>query len=721
MKWMKRITALGLSALLAVHVSLPAFAADGMEKTETVYVVLEQDGNVRSQTVSTHLHQEGGLSGSADSTTLTDIENTQDSAGFTQNGEALTWHTEAEDVYYKGETDRPAPIGVKITYSLDGRQVSLDELLGKSGRVGVTVELENRETATTEINGETRQVCTPFITVVGAILEEGWTVEEAPHGVVKSLGSRQAVGFVCMPGVRSSLEGLLPEDLSDIDSYLLDQVTFEADVTDIAAPSIFVLCATDAETLKEEGLFEQQELDGLEALQEDMDALDEGMEQLLDGADQLAEGAQALYSGTQELASGASALVQGAAQLNLGAVSLRGGAQELSAGASSAQSGAQQLQTGADELSGGLHNLQAGAKELSRGYSQLKSGSETLVSGLGELQTKSALLTSGAEQLVQGMAALSSAAGPEGQLLAGTEAFGSALEAAAQEASGAFSLPDPEQFASVDPALAADPSYQALLSAYQHAYGTSQGLANALGELNGRYAQVADGVRQVSGGIQSLQEALGGENGLATGIAAYTQGVAAANTGASQLDAGLKQLGDQLPALTGGVSQLADGSDRLSSGARALSQGNAALADGAQRLAQGSEALVTGTQQLQQGIGALQAGAQSLEAGSGQVADGTNRLQEGLEEYNSQGISKLTGSLNGKEATDLKACLEELENRREAYGCFGGTPDGAAVSTRFIMKTVQEAEPPASSEEESAENQPQEESLWDKFLDLFRS
>ncbi|WP_322168897.1 hypothetical protein [Acutalibacter caecimuris] len=722
MKWMQRITALGLSALLAAGMALPALAVDPqrLEKNETVYVVLEQDGSVRSQTVSTHLHREGGFSGAVDSTILWNIENTQDGANFTQDGETLTWDTEGEDVYYKGETDRPAPIGVKITYSIDGHEAPLEELLGKSGRVTVTIELENRETATVEIDGEKREVCTPFVTVVGAMLEEGWKVEEPPHGMVKPVGNRQAVGFVCMPGVRTSLEGLLPEGVSDIDGYLLDQVAFEADVTDFTAPSIFILCATDAESLKAEGLSGLKELDGLDALQEDMDALDEGISQLLGGAAQLTAGAQALHSGTLELASGAATLVQGAAQLNLGAVSLRDGAQELRIGASNAQAGAQQLQTGAEGLSGGLYELQAGTGALVQGYGQLKSGSNTLVSGLGELQSKGTALASGAEQLSQGIGDLYAAAGPEGPLAAGAQAFGAALENAASAGAGAFSLPGPEQFVPADPTLAADPNYQALLSAYQQAHGTAQGLANALGELSGSYTQVAAGVQQVSGGIQALQATVCGDSGLTAGIAAYTQGVAAASAGATQLDAGLEQLGNQLPALTGGVSQLVDGSNQLSSGAQALSQGNAALADGAQRLAQGSEDLVSGTQQFQQGIGALQAGVQSLVSGSGQVAEGAGSLQNGLEQYNSQGISKLTGSLDRQETAALKACLEALDDQKGAYGCFGGTPDGAATSTRFIMKTAQAAEHPASAEEDSTESQPQEESLWDKFLGLFR-
>ena len=286
---------MGLSALIIAACSLPALAAgDITEKEETVYVVLEPDGSVRSQTVSAHLHNESGLSGVADRSTLTDIENTHDTTAFTQEGEELHWDTDGTDVYYKGSTSRKAPVSAEITYELDGSEITPEELAGKSGRVKLTVKLVNNETGTIQADGKARPVCTPFVTMVAAVLGEGWTEVSAEHGKITGAGSTQAVGFVCLPGVRECLEGIGSDKLTELEDHLLDQVSIEGSVTDFALPDILIACATDAETLRENGF---SGLDKLEGLDDDMDSLRDGMDELLDGADRLAEGAAALESG----------------------------------------------------------------------------------------------------------------------------------------------------------------------------------------------------------------------------------------------------------------------------------------------------------------------------------------------------------------------------------------------------------------------------------------
>jgi len=719
MKLIQKVTAVGLSALLLTSAALPALAAGGLEKDETVYVVLEDDGSVRSQTVSAHLHKEGGLSGVKDRSTLTNIENTQDNSGFTQNGEDLVWDTQSEDLYYKGNASRQAPVSAEITYALDGNEAPLSELLGQSGRITITIKLTNNETGAFTLDGKTYNVCTPFITMVGAVLGEGWENVEAPNGIVKSLANSQAAGFVVMPGVRTALNGLISDDLEeDVDSYLQDEVVLEADVTDLAAPSIFIVCGTDAEDLKEEG-FTDLDVEGLDLdnLQEDMDALNDGMSELLDGASRLTDGAKELNSGALELLDGVAALVEGANKINDGAIALRDGAQALSSGAAEAQNGAQELQSGAGALAGGLNNLQAGAGAITQGYSQLKSGSESLSSGLNTLDGNSAAINAGAEQLSDGIATLAAAAGAEGQLTQGAAAFGTALDSAATAGEQAMGqLPNPETYGALLAAAGVPAEQQAqLLAAYTGAYQSATQMSGGLTQLNASYAELTGGVQQVAQGIQALQE---GAAGLSTGLTAYTQGVASAKTGASQLDAGLAQLGAKLPELTGGVSQLVDGSNQLYAGAGALSQGNAALAEGAQQLAQGSAELAAGTAQLPQGGNALLDGTKALQEGTQQLADGAVDLQDGLNRYNDEGISKLTGSLDAEQVTTLKSVLDEMENRKEAYGSFSGTPEDAETTTRFILKTAEE--PDAQEDVDSQEEeQPEEKSLWDRIKALF--
>ena len=140
MKKSLRFASAALAVALAASCAAPAFAAGGSSftKSETVYAVMNADGSIQSTTVSEHVYSASGLSGVTDKTTLTDIQNTESDAEFTQNGEELVWNTEDTDVYYKGNTDKALPITANVTYTLDGGTDSLENLIGKSGHLTVT-------------------------------------------------------------------------------------------------------------------------------------------------------------------------------------------------------------------------------------------------------------------------------------------------------------------------------------------------------------------------------------------------------------------------------------------------------------------------------------------------------------------------------------------------------------------------------------------------------
>ena len=145
MKKSLRFASAALALTLAAGCAMPAFAAgkSSFSKSETVYAVMNGDGSIKSTTVSEHLYSASGLANVTDKTTLTDIQNTESDAEFTQNGEELVWNTNDTDVYYKGNTDKALPIDVKVTYALDGQEAVLEDIIGKSGHLTVTVNLKN--------------------------------------------------------------------------------------------------------------------------------------------------------------------------------------------------------------------------------------------------------------------------------------------------------------------------------------------------------------------------------------------------------------------------------------------------------------------------------------------------------------------------------------------------------------------------------------------------
>ena len=345
MKKSLRFASAALALTLAAGCAMPAFAAgkSSFSKSETVYAVMNGDGSIKSTTVSEHLYSASGLANVTDKTTLTDIQNTESDAEFTQNGEELVWNTNDTDVYYKGSTDKALPIDVKVTYALDGQEAALEDIIGKSGHLTVTVNLKNNETGTVNVNGKDRTIVTPLITAVGVILGGDASNVTAEHGMIESAAKSSVAAFVTLPGVKDSLSGLLPDEVNSIEDYLQDTVTVEADVEDFTCPQVMVACATSTAALGTDNVFD---LSSINDLTDGINQLNDAMSQLMDGASQLVDGTSQLAGGVLALLDGANTLNNGAAALDDGLGQLTNGLDTLSANNAALNAGAQQVADG---------------------------------------------------------------------------------------------------------------------------------------------------------------------------------------------------------------------------------------------------------------------------------------------------------------------------------------------------------------------------------------
>ena len=345
MKKSLRFASAALALTLAAGCAMPAFAAgkSSFSKSETVYAVMNGDGSIKSTTVSEHLYSASGLANVTDKTTLTDIQNTESDAEFTQNGEELVWNTNDTDVYYKGNTDKALPIDVKVTYALDGQEAALEDIIGKSGHLTVTVALKNNETGTVNVNGKDRTIVTPLITAVGVILGGDASNVTAEHGMIESAAKSSVAAFVTLPGVKDSLSGLLPDEVDSIEDYLQDTVTVEADVEDFTCPQVMVACATSTAALGTSNVFD---LSSINDLTDGINQLNDAMSQLMDGASQLVDGTSQLANGVLALLDGANTLNNGAAALDDGLGQLTNGLDTLSANNAALNAGAQQVADG---------------------------------------------------------------------------------------------------------------------------------------------------------------------------------------------------------------------------------------------------------------------------------------------------------------------------------------------------------------------------------------
>ena len=126
----------------------------------------------------------------------------------------------------------------------------------------------------------------------GVVLGEDARNVNAVNGLLESAAKSSVAAFVALPGVKASLDGLLPQQVNGVAEYLQDSVTVEADVEELTAPQILLACAATAEALGQGD--EVFDLDSLNGLTDGIAALNDAMSQLLDGASQLKAGAAQL-------------------------------------------------------------------------------------------------------------------------------------------------------------------------------------------------------------------------------------------------------------------------------------------------------------------------------------------------------------------------------------------------------------------------------------------
>ena len=542
MKKSLRFASAALALTLAAGCAMPAFAAgkSSFSKSETVYAVMNGDGSIKSTTVSEHLYSASGLANVTDKTTLTDIQNTESDAEFTQNGEELVWNTNDTDVYYKGNTDKALPIDVKVTYALDGQEAALEDIIGKSGHLTVTVNLKNNETDTVNVNGKDRTIVTPLITAVGVILGGDASNVTAEHGMIESAAKSSVAAFVTLPGVKDSLSGLLPDEVNSIEDYLQDTVTVEADVEDFTCPQVMVACATSTAALGTSNVFD---LSSINDLTDGINQLNDAMSQLMDGASQLVDG-------TSQLAGGVLALLDGANTLNNGAAAL--------------DDGLDQLTNGLDTLSANNAALNAGAQQVADGV--LASANKTLKEG-GLIDED--MTWSNYEAVIDNILTMN-----DKTLAAGRKKMVRTIWE--QEPSFKDSQLDLALYLSatktnhdLEAALKLMQNFDAsMLTGALEMVTNADAKNTAKAELKYQVENSQDmaDVRALKTSLSQIQFFVSSVNQYTAGVQTAADGAHSAKDGSAQLAAGTKTLYDGVNTLNTGAGQLNDGAGRLNDG-----------------------------------------------------------------------------------------------------------------------------------------------------------
>ena len=692
-------------------------------KEETVYVLADASGGVEKIIVSDWLKNKDGDSTLQDASDLQNIENVKGYETFVSDGKnGLTWQADGADIYYQGSTEKQLPVAVKLTYKLDGKEVKPEEIAGKSGRVTIRMDYENKETRTVEVNGRKEEIHIPFAMLSGMLLpQDTFSNIEVTNGRLLSEGNNSIVVGIAFPGLKESLNWEeLKKDLSkeekkqEEELVIPDYLEVSADAENFSLGMTMTIAMSDM--LSDFSLTDSLDL---EEMNDSMNDLQSASNELKDGTSDLKDGSAKLKEGTDSLADGVVSLKDGAGSLKEGTGELYEKSGELDEGAAKLEEGASSLAEGADKLNSGASSLSDGAGSLKDGTHSLVEGTGSLVDGAGKLDAGAGALQEGIAGVNNGISALKTAmetgSGDQPPILGSSEAIAQNMGTLYEKVIAYFDTYEKdlapviqiieEQMSHANGALE---TAQANLDAARSRCSQAQAdLDNAcqpsteeVEVVTGRSVESVSGndivsvdtqtkevatisADAVSGAVESYREAVREEAVYEAQVSAYSEqlnqleevyqvvqglssdavqkatDIVTIKQYCAQLSAGTQALYAGLGQVDGGLTQLAD----QEKGVPALVVGANALKEGTAGAVSGARELNEGAKKLDSGAGTLKGGLDELKNGAATLSAGSGTLKTGTTQLK-EGTARLvegTGKLDEGVLT-LTDGVDTLEN-----------------------------------------------------------
>ncbi len=707
-----------------------------ISKDETVYVLTGADGSVKKIIVSDWLKNELGSASVADKSDLSDIENVKGDESYTINGDNMTvWDAQGNDIYYQGNIQKELPVGLSVRYYLDGKSVSPEELKGKSGKVTIRFDYENRQYETVQINGVNQRIYVPFAMLTGMILDnDTFQNVQITNGKLVNDGDRTVVVGLAFPGLQENL------NLSRDDLSIPDSVEITADVTNFSLGMTVTLACNDL--FSQLGDVDLTSLDSTSAL----DQLTGAMDQLLNGSSALYEGLSTLLDKSGELVSGVEELAQGAAAIKSGADSVDDGAAQLKAGLADLSSGLNTLSANSEALNSGAKQVfnslletaatQIRAKGLNVPDLTIENYAEelnTLIKSLDEttvyetalkqvtdaVEAQRPVITQKVTEAVRQQVETKVTAAVRQQV---TEEVTAAVQqqvtatvtdtvqqqVAEQVIQAAANMSKADYDAAVAAGIIPQQTQDAVNAAIQAQMGSEAVQSKIAENVSAQMASEAvqskitenidtqisseavqatitentDAQMQTEAIQATIQQQteLQVQKAISENMAsdAVQSQLKKASEGAQTLIA-LKASLDDYNTFYLGLLTYTGGVDDAAAGANALYAGADQLKDGTAQLRAGAAQLYNGVLQLQDGTPALVSGVTQLK-------DGAMQLSEGLQQFNRDGIQKLVNLLQN-DVGDLSARVQATIDVSKDYRSFAGISDDAEGQVKFIYRT----------------------------------
>ena len=662
MKNKKMISGLLLFTITS-YMTIPVFAAS---KSETVYSNLDSNGKAYKTIVSTQLTNEDKSDEITDISNLLNIENTNGDETFKKEGNQIVWDSNGNNIYYKGESDKQLPVECKITYELNGEEISAEELKGKSGNVKIKINYTNNEKHIVSINGKQVTMYTPFIIVAGTKIDnaKNKNIQITNGKIVDNGESTLAVG-IAMPGMQENI-GI---SKSKID--IPEEIEISMETEDFEMGNIIAVVAV-------KGIDEDLTSD-LNSMYSQINELANASNEILAGANQLKEGTSELVSGVDQLKDGTGAAYAGSKQIkdeveestknlkndNTPAIDSK------TLEAIKAQ--AMQSATLSDEQKAGIAAQAKAAATLSDEQkagiaAQAKAGAkltDAQKAGIAAQAKAAAKLTDAQKAEIAAQAKLTDEqkAKITAQAKAGAEFTETQEKVIIAQAQEKYTETLTEAEKQLILAVAQNTAYQT---------ATTTALAVAESTAEATALKVAQSVAESTAEATALKAA----QSVAESTAEATAQTVAQSTATQTAETTALTVAQSTATQTAGATATQT----------AAQVGNQAKQKFTNQVVSQMSTLGTALDELTNGLANIDNGVSALSVGTNKLDSGALQLANGVKTFNEQGISKINNLVNG-DLRNIASRVEKMHELANEYNNYAGIQNGMAGEVKFIMIT----------------------------------
>ena len=508
------------AAQTQVQASFPASTA-AFDKTEVVYVSLDATGAARAASVVNMFDVESGGQ-IVDFGPYDDVLSLSEDKALSREGQATSFSVGEGTFLYQGDISQPViPWSISLSYELDGRSVSADEVAGAEGEVTIHLKTGRNEDAD-------RAFYDSYMLQATFTLPAGTCSDVvAEQATLAMSGEDRTVAFTVLPGHDGDF-------------------TIKMNARDFALPSAQIVA------LPYTSVIEVPSADGMV----------DGVSELGDAVSRLASGASQLDAGSSEFASGVDDFAVGSAQFGEGLSTLAASSDQLTE--ASAQVNA--AFTAVGEALGRIDLSQV--DELAKLPGLMRDLADALDAVAGTASEVSGAYSAAYGELAGSMDAIPDDTVSDDQ-----------MEAIRQLADTTDDAADDETVETLVSTYRAAQSAKQTFAEHRDAFDAAKRNLEATAQLSSGMSEAARLLRVIAdefdasieaGGLEDLKGLLGGVGELAQGyslfhqgLVSYTDGVKALasnyaqmNAGAQELSAGAGRLAQGVSAYSGGVSQL---------------------------------------------------------------------------------------------------------------------------------------------------------------------